>query len=82
MIPLSSAVRTEPYFLSAASECEARVVTHRCLQVHKSLLQIKLIDVGPRRQAGRCHVVVTELDECPKGVADMQVARDSRRCRS
>jgi hypothetical protein len=35
------------HFLSAASEGEARILTHRALQVGKSLLQINLIDVGP-----------------------------------
>ena len=48
------------------------------LQVGKSLLQIDLIDVGPRRQAGRCHLVVAELDECSKAVADMQVALEQQ----
>lgn len=65
--------RAKLHFLSAASEGEARILTHRCLQVGKSLLQVNLIDVGPRRQAGRCHLVVAELDECSKAVADMQV---------
>ena len=70
--------RTEYHFLSAAAECEARIPTHRCLKVGKSLLQINLIDIGPRRQASRCHVVVAELDECSKGVVDMQVAREQQ----
>jgi ubiquinone/menaquinone biosynthesis C-methylase UbiE len=59
------------HLLSAASEGEARILAHRRLQIGKSLLQINLIDVGPRRQASRCHLVVVELDECSKAVANM-----------
>jgi hypothetical protein len=37
-----------------------------------------LIDVRPGRQAARCHLVVAELDECSKAVADMQVALEQQ----
>ena len=50
------------------------MLTDRGLQVHKSLLQIEVVDVGWWRRAVRGDLMIPKLYESSEGIPDMQIA--------